>query len=419
MSDKKIRWVSFQSLIGGMCLGAEKAFGTPPLFTIDYEGPDKGNSSAYLYYQNEIKHKNIRQLVLNGNLLSMATDFKSEEDEKFFQENCHDIDVVSAVPICSGLSAANTVNDKSKGTQRGAAAQQNNNMYGVAKMTFERIKPKVFIFENAPALFTNTGKAVRDKLRDMGKEHGYVVTWVKTNTNKHANVQYRSRTFGIFWRADVTPQLEFVDKAHGSIKEYLADISKDASYNTDEWIINPKILDNGWYKYLKAKYPTNWREYLATSKRGFWENFWDKLDFTEIKPYCNEKEWKFCEHVKDKLSRRMGFYDNVTPLYMGDYRVPTIFHRTLARLVHYEKDRGYTLREFMKFMGMPDDFEWPSAKKNWVWISQNVPVMTSYDWHLQIKKYLEGGLKNTTEKETYFNNEKGPEEKSMLEQLLS
>ena len=115
----------------------------------------------------------------------------------------------------------------------------------------------------------------------------------------------------------------------------------------------------------------------------------------------------------------MGFYDNVTPLYMGDYRVPTIFHRTLARLVHYEKDRGYTLREFMKFMGMPDDFEWPSAKKNWVWISQNVPVMTSYDWHLQIKKYLEGGLKNTTEKETYFNNEKGPEEKSMLEEMLS
>ena len=285
-SEKKpIRWVSFQSLVGGMMIGAEKAFGTTPLFTIDYEGPDKGNSSAYLYYQNEIKHKNIRQLVLNGNLLSMATDFKSEEDEKFFQENCHDIDVVSAVPICSGLSAANTVNDKSKGTQRGAAAQQNNNMYGVAKMTFERIKPKVFIFENAPALFTNTGKAVRDKLRDMGKEHGYVVTWVKTNTNKHANVQYRSRTFGIFWRADVTPQLEFVDKAHGSIKEYLADISKDASYNTDEWIINPNILNNGWYKYLKAKYPTNWREYLATSKRGFWENFWDKLDFTEIKPY--------------------------------------------------------------------------------------------------------------------------------------
>ena len=48
-SEKKpIRWVSFQSLIGGCALGAEEAFGTAPLFTIDYEGPDKGNSSAYL-----------------------------------------------------------------------------------------------------------------------------------------------------------------------------------------------------------------------------------------------------------------------------------------------------------------------------------------------------------------------------------
>ena len=99
MSDKKIRWISFQPLIGGMCLGAEKAFGTPPLFNIDFEGPDKGNSSAFLHYQNEVKKNNVRELVLNGNILSMATDFKNEEDEKFFQENCHDIDVVSAVPI--------------------------------------------------------------------------------------------------------------------------------------------------------------------------------------------------------------------------------------------------------------------------------------------------------------------------------
>ena len=43
MNDKKIRWVSFQSLVGGSALGAEKAFGTAPLFTIDYEGPDKGH----------------------------------------------------------------------------------------------------------------------------------------------------------------------------------------------------------------------------------------------------------------------------------------------------------------------------------------------------------------------------------------
>lgn len=414
-----IRWVSFQSLIGGSALGAEKAFGCLPLFTIDYDGVDKANSSAYVYYQNEIKKNNLKQLVLNGNLLSMTTEFKTEEDEAFFQQNCHDIDVVSAVPICSGLSSANTVNDKSKGTQRGANAQQNNNMYGVAKMTFERIKPKVFIFENAPGLFTNTGKPVRDKLRDMGKEYGYTVTWVKTNTNKHGNVQYRSRTFGIFWKSEFTPKLEYIDKPHGTIEEYLSGISKKASYNTDEWIINPKILNNGWYKYLKSTYGDNWREYLATSKRGFWDNFWENLDFSALKPFCNEKEWKFCEHVKDKLSRKMGFYDNVTPLYMGDSRIPTVFHRTLARLVHFKEDRGYTLREFMKFMGMPDDFEWPSAKKNWVWVSQNVPVMTSCDWHEQIKNFIEGKLELTNETETFFNNEKGPEEKSELEKMLS
>ena len=49
-TDKKIRWISFQSLCGGMTLGAEAAFGCPPLCTIDFDGIDQANSSAYMNY---------------------------------------------------------------------------------------------------------------------------------------------------------------------------------------------------------------------------------------------------------------------------------------------------------------------------------------------------------------------------------
>ena len=422
----KIRWISFQPLIGGCALGAEKAFGCPPLFNIDFEGPDKGNSSAFLHYQNEVKKNNVRELVLDGNILSMATTFKNEDDEKFFTENCHDIDVVSAVPICSGLSAANAVNDSSKATKRGADAQQNNNMYGIAKMTFERIKPKVFIFENAPALFTNCGKPVRDKIMEMGTEAGYSVTWVKTNTNRHSNPQYRSRTFGIFWKGDKVPQLKYVNNPHGKIVDYLAEIDPKAEYNTADYIINNKLTTTGWYKYAKAKFGDNWRDGIA-GKLGFWAPFLKefnatgKYDFSELKPYLNEKELKMVEHIEYKLSIKKGFMDCSTPVYKGDSDIPTVFHRHILTLVHPTRDSGYTLREFMKFMGMPDDFTWPNAKKTHIWVSQNVPVITSYDWHAQIREFLEGKLPLLDEKEVYFNNEKGPDvqEKSVLEEMLT
>lgn len=419
-----IRWVSFQPLIGGMMLGAEKAFGCKPVCNIDFEGPDKGNSSAYMYYQNEVKKANLKHLVLNGGILSMSTEFKDEEDEKWFVENVKDIDVVSAVPICSGLSAANAVNDKSKATKRGADAAQNNNMYGIAKMTFERIKPKVFIFENAPALFTNCGKPVRDKIMEMGTAAGYCVTWVKTNTNKHANPQYRSRTFGIFWKDTSTPQLKYVNNPHGTIMEYLSQIDPKAEYNTDEYANNMSLKDSGWYKYAHDKFGDDWRNGIA-GKLGFWAPFLSefnktgKYDFSELKPYLNEKELAKVEHIEHKLDQHLGFMDCWTPVYKGDRDIPTVFHRHIQTLVHPTELRGYNLRELMKFMGMPDDFVWPNAKKTHIWVSQNVPVITSYDWHAQIREYLEGKLEKTGETETYFNNEKGAPEKSMLESLLA
>lgn len=419
-----IRWVSFQPLIGGMSLGAEQAYGCKPVCNIDFEGPDKGNSSAYLYYQNEVKKAGIKELVLNGGILSMSTEFKDPEDEKWFNENCTNIDVVSAVPICSGLSAANTSNDPSRATKRGADAAQNNNMLGVAKMTFERIKPKVFIFENAPALFTNCGKPVRDKLNEMAKAHGYVVTWVKTNTNRHANPQYRSRTFGIFWKDTSTPQLKYVNNPHGTIMEYLSTIDPKAEYNTNDYIVRTEMMNTGWVKYAKAKFGKDWRKAVA-GKLGFWAPFLSeynktgKYDFSELKPYLNEKELHMVEHIEYKLSIHKGFMDCATPCYKGDSDVPTIFHRHIYTLVHPTEDRCYNMRELMKFMGMPDDFVWPDAFKHHIWLSQNVPVVTARDWHSQIREYLEGKLAPTGETETFFNNEKGEPEKSCLEDMLS
>jgi site-specific DNA-cytosine methylase len=107
-----------------------------------------------------------------------------------------DIDIVIGVPICSGLSLANCSTTGSKA--RGANAEQNNNMYNIAELSLSKIKPKCYIFENAPGLYTKMGEPVVDKLYRIGKKYGYSMSLIKTDTFLHGIPQHRKRTFGIF-----------------------------------------------------------------------------------------------------------------------------------------------------------------------------------------------------------------------------
>ena len=68
-----IKWVAFQPLIGGMALGAEKAFGSTPLCVIDYKGVV--NSNAYVNYMNNVRKLNLKHLILDGDLLSKSQIF--------------------------------------------------------------------------------------------------------------------------------------------------------------------------------------------------------------------------------------------------------------------------------------------------------------------------------------------------------
>ena len=398
-NDKRsIRWISFQSLAGGMMIGAEQAFGCPPLFTIDYDGV--ANSDAYVYYMNEIRKTPLRQLKLNGNLLSGATEFISNEDAEYFNHYAHNIDVVVSVPICSGLSIC-TVK-----SARGGDAVRNDNMLNITKFVFEKINPKVFIFENAPALCSKSGNSVRDKLNKEAKNNGYCVTYVKTNSYLHFNVQSRERTFAIFWKDTKCPKLNYVNHPAGTILEYLSKISSTAKYNTKEYELFPDFDENGFIKYLRIKYGDDFTNHLNMSSLVSIANLIDQNnDFELAKSVMNERECKFMDHILYKKSHGKNYFDE-SPIYWGDSKVPVIFGRTYTRLIHPSGKRGYTVREFLKFMGMPDDYEFPNIMEHLEYIGQNVPVITARDWCLQIKDYLNGKTKSTFKTIDMFNNTK-------------
>jgi site-specific DNA-cytosine methylase len=112
---------------------------------------------------------------------------KNDENIKF-----KDIDIVVSIPICSGLSLINT------SKSRGANAEQNDNMYNITTLALEKIKPKCFIFENAPALYTKSGALVVDNLFNIAKKNNYSMSLIKTDTFLHGIPQHRHRTFAIF-----------------------------------------------------------------------------------------------------------------------------------------------------------------------------------------------------------------------------
>ena len=406
--DKPIRWISFQSLAGGNMCGAEAAFGCPPLCTIDFDGIDQANSSAYMNYMNNVRKLGLRELILDGNLLSMAQTFKTEEDKKFFDSINHDIDVVSAVPICSGLSMANANNSGKAGTAaRGSDAIQNNNMIGILKFSLEIIKPKAYIFENAPNFFSNSGKGIRDKLTEIGKENGYSVTYVKTNSKKHSNPQARSRTFGIFWKSDKCPKLHYVNDLSTSINDYLGEIAEGSPYMTDEYQLFKDFDNDGFIKYMKATYKDDWLKTLENDNSVSIMTFLEKKGFPDdVRPFLNKSELHCYDHAKMKKEKGMNYMDG-SPLYYGNNKICTIFGRTIGRLIHPSGTRGYTLREALKFMGMPDDYEFPgdNAMNYTDWVGQNVPAVTAYDWHKQIREFIEGKLEMTDESLIMFNNE--------------
>ncbi len=420
--DKPIRWISMQSLAGGMTLGAEAAFGCPPLCTIDFDGVDQGNSSAYMNYMNNVRKLGLKELILDGNLLSMAREFKTQEDKNFFDSINHDIDVVSAVPICSGLSMANSNNSGKAGTAaRGSDAIQNNNMIGILKFSLEVIKPKAYIFENAPNFFSNSGKGIRDKLTEIGKENGYSVTYVKTNSKKHSNPQARSRTFGIFWKGDKCPKLNYVNDLSTSIYDYLGEIAEGSPYMTDEYQLFKDFDKDGFIKYMKATYKDDWLKVMEDDNSVSIMTFLEKKKFPDdVKSFLNEAELHSYEHAKMKKEMGMNYMDG-SPLYYGNNKICTIFGRTIGRLIHPSGTRGYTLREALKFMGMPDDYEFPgdNAMNYTDWVGQNVPAVTSYDWHKQIRDFVEDKLEMTNESLVMFNNESDIKVKETTEKLKS
>lgn len=385
-----MKWIAIQPLIGGMAIGAEQAIGNPPECIIS--SGNSNESHLINYYKN--RSLDIPYLLSD----SSYEEFVSVDDSEKFEFFKQDVDIVIGVPVCSGLSLCNTSTGTNKA--RGADAVQNDNMYNITKMALSKIKPKVFIFENAPALYTNSGKPVADKLFEIAKENGYSMSLVKTTTLKHGIPQDRQRTFAFFWKSEVAPIVNFHDEPFDNLSKYLGKIPKKSKHYDD--YLRSSVMEEPTYVFITHKYPNNYRErMIETRSKTAWqliltdnlmEEFIEYFEKNQDQKFDATKAIHFAKHILNKIGNGKGFWDGSIH-YTGDNHVNAVIGKNIWKIIHPNEDRFLNIRELLHLMGHPHDFELLNPLRNINHIAQNVPVNTAACWISECVKFVKNELK--------------------------
>ena len=389
--QKKIKWGFIEPLTGGMALGAEKAIGSAPDWVLSFpgfcshtenqDGTVKSAMNEYHYLTYMKKHNKLPPyLTINRQPFA---DFTKEEDpwhpelikNEFSTTDTIDLsntDLVCALPVCSGLSNATTTkNDETR-------ELRNCNMQWITKFVLEHIKPKVYIFENAPALFAEAA--------------GYSVTYFKTDTCLHHNAQRRPRTFVICWKwtgteKEMPPIINF-ERDEISVKDFLDEMP--VYEQNDEMPLswsNQNILD-----YFKQAHPTDYRE-LLKERSGFAHiiECGEKDQYIE---FCKTYQWKnddpatqekhracllrSINHTAEKYAAGSWIFDTTTSVIDDKKKIPSIMHKVTTSKLHPYKDRLLTVGEILYCMGMPTDYHiYGETYEKSHQTGQNVPVNTA------------------------------------------
>lgn len=379
-----MRRVDIIPLIGGMSIAGERAFGSRPDYFVSWT-PFAGNDRHIVeYYDREVPY-----VVL---------------DDGGKRPHRKKIDVVASVCPCAGLSLLSG--------HASADNAKNEWMYRAAEYVLTELRPEVYWGENAPQLAGKLGAPVRERLRRIGREHGYTLSLYTTKSLLHGTPQVRARSFYFFWKGDKTPVLEYFDEPITKIEDVIA----SAKGNTQQEVINEKTpsRDDPYYRFILEHLHggATHREFVSkildretarNSSLSYIEKFFER-DWRPVRDWLKaeaarqsgdrdrlllEREVSKCEYRIKKKEMGKGYmlWSTCWPKgYIGAF-VSHLPHS----LTHPRQDRYITYREAMTIMGLPQDFQLQDAsKRNTNHICQNVPVKTATDMANEVKAYLEG-----------------------------
>lgn len=383
-----------------MALGAEEAFGCPPSWILSFpglckhqeneDGSVKSASNEYHYLTYMKKHNKLPPyMAINRGIFDDIVDEEKDFNPEFIKTDfsttdtidISNTDIVCALPVCSGLSLA------TRSATDETIDSRNNNMKWVTKYVLKMIKPKAYIFENAPALYSSDrAKEIREFIEKEAFDAGYSVTYFKTDTYKHNNAQSRPRTFCICWKwqngtVQAPPVINY-ENAEISVEEFFKQMPKYINSKPSEmYYINQMLFD-----FIRMKYPDSWREKMnkkTIAMTIITENLDNEyIDFIMNSSNVSEKQKEtlvhMIKHAREKYDAGSWIYDSTLKLISTDKKISAIMHKNSRSLIHPFEDRLLTTGELAYCMGLPTDWQMYGGDiENYQQIGQNVPVKTA------------------------------------------
>lgn len=365
-------------LIGGENIGVMNAMGGQlPEWVLSYK-PFTANDEHFVNY--------IRSKGYSGEY----TYLDEEGNENYVPKK---VDVVNTVCPCAGLSSLNAHSNVNAGA--------NDWMYLTANYVLGKVKPRVFWGENAPRLFTKAGSAVADKLAEIGKEHGYSLNLYYTESRLHGLSQKRPRTFYFFTDSETAPIFPWYRKPQESIEDILSqDPIKDDPMNITANQRSP--YENPWLQYQLAATKTktiaelqqtfaSTQNLIVHSDGGYNKSLLDVADWMEENGY--DKTGGRARAMQVKLDQGKGYWAHGITIPRGN-EIPALIGALPHALLNPYTDNWITIRDCLRIMKMPDDFnlvgENARAKVNH--ICQNVPASTAEDMMKNVLLYLKGNV---------------------------
>ncbi len=411
MTTKEFTYASIVPLIGGENLGIMQAMdGQLPEWILSYSD-FQANDSHFVNYLKEKKGWDGEYAFLDEGVSKRKS-----------------VDIVNTVCPCAGLSSLSTTSS--------ADSAVNEWMYKTAEYVLSEIKPRVFWGENAPRLFSKSGEKVADQLHKIGTRNGYSLNLYFTESKLHGIAQKRPRTFYFFTQGvHETPIFRYIRNPQEPIEDILyKEVSENDPMNR---IINRNETpyENAWLRFCmhKAKAETITEYYNTIEKTTNCIVESDRIvnDLNEAAEWMEsvglpEKFSVRARAMQEKLNQGKGYWAHGITVPKG--LIPAFIGAQTHYLVNPFQERYITLREGLRIMKMPDDFNMigssPDSPINANMICQNVPVTTAADMATFVLEYLRGDLDSVQSSFVKQNNKNmrhniAPREENTLEEFIS
>jgi DNA (cytosine-5)-methyltransferase 1 len=268
-------------------------------------------------------------------------------------------DFLYANPPCSGLSlGAPGKQSHEKGP--------NCHMYTYMRL-IDTIKPKAFMFENAPTL-VSTGKPILNDYVQQLKDYNFTV--IRDFGMYHGVAMKRQRTFLMGWRKDVfneIPVLHMDKQPTVTVEDVIGDLY-DVELGS---VTNHDYIPNRPFQEIEWIFPE-----VPVVKSGIYTAHWVICNnWEKYSPMLSEKYKKSIATQLYKQNHGLGYWDKSAQRVDKNGQAPSL--TGYSCFIHPVHNRQFTVLEYKRLMGYPDTFEILETKvgKDMVrHIAQGVPA---------------------------------------------